>query len=119
MAEEYKQAIIVRADLKLPKGKLAGQVAHAAVEAVIETQQKDKAKVSAWREQGQKKVVLKVKDDKELFKLKHQAHEFGLVCAVITDAGKTVLEPGTVTCMALGPDTDEKIDYIAGKLKLL
>ena len=39
---EYKQAILVRNDLKLPKGKMAAQAAHASVEAVLRSE-KDKA----------------------------------------------------------------------------
>jgi PTH2 family peptidyl-tRNA hydrolase len=113
---DYKQAILVRADLKLPKGKMAGQVAHAAVEAVWESEDKI---VKAWRDQGQKKVVLKVADEKELFKYRREAQQVGLVHAVISDAGHTVVEPGTITCMAIGPDEDEKIDFIVGKLKLM
>ncbi len=33
----YKQVILVRQDLKLPKGKLADQAAHASVEAVLKS----------------------------------------------------------------------------------
>ena len=113
---EYKQVILVIQDLKLPKGKLAGQVAHAAVEAVFIS---DQAKVKEWRKQGQKKIVLKVKDEKELFIYIQQAKENKLTTSVISDAGKTVIAPGTITCGAIGPDIEEKIDKITGKLSML
>jgi PTH2 family peptidyl-tRNA hydrolase len=38
---------------------------------------------------------------------------------MITDAGKTVVAPGTKTCIALGPDEEEKIDEITSSLKLI
>ena len=111
-----KQALLVRQDLKLPKGKLAVQSAHASVEAVLESSEK---KVASWREQGMPKIVLKVKDEKELLFYFQKAKEDKLVAALIADAGRTVLEPGTKTCVGIGPDTDEKIDRITGKLPLL
>jgi len=111
-----KQVILVRQDLKLPKGKLAAQAAHAAVEAVFNS---DKKKVDAWRKQGQKKVVLKVADEKELLKYLQSAKDSGLKTALITDAGRTVIEPGTKTCAGIGPDEEEKIDEVTGKLKML
>lgn len=111
-----KQVIIVRSDLKLPKGKMAAQVAHASVEAVLRS---DKVKVKEWRASGMMKVVVKVKDKKELFEYKRLAEAHLLTLAVITDAGKTVIAPGTVTCMAIGPDDEEKIDNVSGELKLL
>ena len=113
---EYKQAILVRKDLKLPSGKLAAQVAHASVEAVHRS---DKKLVSEWRSQGMMKIVLKVDDLKELHKFNQDAKDSGLVTALITDAGRTVVEPGTVTCLAIGPDSVEKIDKLTGKLKML
>ena len=58
---EYKMVILVRQDLKLPKGKMAAQVAHAAVEAAVKSSD---SKVDGWLSQGQKKVVLKVVDEK-------------------------------------------------------
>ena len=112
----YKQVILVRNDLKLPKGKLASQVSHASVSALLKSHKDD---ISAWKKEGMKKVVLKVNDEKELFKFKQKAEDFGLIVALITDAGKTVVEPGTITCLGIGPDKEDKIDKITGKLKMI
>jgi peptidyl-tRNA hydrolase, PTH2 family len=111
-----KQVILVRQDLKLPKGKLAAQVAHASVEAVLHS---DKKVVQAWRDEGMAKIVIKVKDEKELIKYFQQAKEEGLAVSLITDAGRTVIAPGTKTCAGIGPDDDEKVDGITGKLSLM
>ncbi|NOZ81087.1 MAG: peptidyl-tRNA hydrolase [DPANN group archaeon] len=110
-----KQVILVRADLNLPNGKMAAQVAHASVEAVGRSAEE---KVSSWKEDGAKKVVLRVKDKEELFSYQQKAKAEGLVASVITDAGHTVVEPGTITCMAIGPDKEELIDRITGNLKM-
>ena len=112
----YKQVILVREDLKLPKGKLSAQVAHASVDTALKS---DKKIVDLWKKEGAKKVVLKVKDEKELFKYKEMAEDIGLKTSLITDAGRTVLEPGTITCLGIGPDLEEKIDKVSGKLKMM
>ncbi len=114
--EEYKQVILVRMDLRLPKGKLAAQVAHASVEAVSKT---DRKILDRWNSDGAKKVVLKVADEKELFGYLEQARSAGLKTALITDAGRTVLQPGTTTCLGIGPDAESKIDKVTGSLKVL
>ena len=75
--------------------------------------------VEAWRKEGMPKIVVKVKDLKELLALNQQAKDDGLVTAVITDAGKTTVEPGTTTCLGIGPDTEEKVDAVIRHLKLL
>ncbi len=112
----YKQMILVRADLKLPKGKAAAQAAHASVEAVLRS---DKSIVKDWRSEGMAKVVLKVKDEKELLQMNQLAKDEGLVTAMITDAGKTVVAPGTRTCVGIGPEDEDKLDKLFGELKLL
>ncbi len=113
---QYKQVILVRQDLLLPKGKLAAQVAHASVEAVLKSSKKT---VEQWRTEGMTKVVLKVKDEKELLKYLQLANNAHVVTALITDAGRTVIAPGTKTCLGIGPDEEEKIDQVTGKLALL
>ncbi len=113
---EYKQVILVRQDLKLPKGKLSAQVGHACVEAVLRS---DKTIVKAWRDQGMRKIILKVKDLREMKKYMQLAKDADIVTALITDAGKTVIAAGTETCCAFGPDEEEDIDAITGSLKML
>ena len=112
----YKQVILVREDLKLPKGKLAIQVAHASLEAASKS---DKKIIENWRNQGAKKVALKVADEKELFKFMGMLENENIKVALIKDAGHTVVEPGTVTCLGTGPDLEDKIDKITGKLKMV
>ncbi len=111
----YKQVILVRADLKLPPGKLAAQVAHASVDAVMES---DKKILTSWHREGMKKVVLRVKNEQELLRYAEQARKYGLVTCVVVDAGKTVVEPGTRTCCGIGPDIEKKIDVVTGKLSI-
>ncbi len=112
----YKQVILVRQDLKLPKGKLSVQVSHASVNALLKSHKDD---VTKWQKQGMKKIVLKVKDMEELLGYKRKAEDHGLITALIEDAGKTVLKPGTITCLGIGPDNEEKIDKVTGNLKCI
>ena len=112
----YKQVILVRTDLKLPKGKLSVQVAHASLEAALKS---SRSVMDEWRSDGGKKVVLKVADLNELNKYEALARKENLVAALITDAGHTTIPSGTVTCLGIGPDNEEKIDRVTGKLKIL
>lgn len=111
-----KQVILVRTDLKMPKGKACAQVAHASVECVLKSPKK---LVNEWHAEGMKKVCLKVKDFEEMKHYMILAEEAGLVCSLITDAGHTVFKEPTVTCLGIGPDDESKIDKITGKLKML
>ncbi len=116
MYEEFKQVILVRDDLKMSKGKIAAQVAHACVEAVLRS---DKVLVSKWRSSGMKKIVLKITSKEDLYKYMQFAKDSGLQTALITDAGKTEIAPMTPTCVAIGPDLEKKIDVITKDLKSL
>jgi PTH2 family peptidyl-tRNA hydrolase len=111
-----KQLIIIRADLKLPKGKAAAQAAHASVEATLRS---EKEAVKEWRAEGMAKIVLKVEDEKALLKANQLAKDEGLVTAMITDAGRTCIAPGTKTCVGIGPAEEEKLDALFGEEKLL
>ena len=113
---EIKQVIVIRQDLKLPKGKAAAQAAHASTLALMKA---DREVASEWEMSGMAKIVLKVESERELVELFQRAKEDGLKPALVTDAGKTVVQPGTKTCIGIGPAYTEKLDAITGELKLL
>ncbi len=113
---EFKQCIVVRDDLKLSPGKLAVQVAHASILAL---EKADKKTINAWKSEGQKKVVLKVSNAKELLELKNNSDRIGLPTAVVADAGLTEILPGTITAIGIGPGPNKMMDKVTGKLELL
>lgn len=114
-----KQAIVVRADLKMGKGKVAAQVAHASLAAAEASQQRKPSWYGEWKDEGQAKIVLKVESEDALNELFRKARSAGIPASLIQDKGLTQIEPGTVTCLGIGPGPDPEVDAITGKLKLL
>ena len=115
MAE--KLAVVVRGDLGMGRGKIAAQVAHAAVAAVLANLGRDD--FAAWLRDGQPKVVLKVTSAGQLDDVVRQARAAGLPVEVVNDAGRTQVRPGTLTCCAVGPAGSERIDAVTAGLPLL
>jgi peptidyl-tRNA hydrolase, PTH2 family len=113
-----KQAIVVRGDLDMGKGKIAAQVSHASLSAFRKSELADKFTARKWEAEGQKKVVLKVGSESELLALYEQMKR-EIPCALIRDAGHTQVEPGTATCFGAGPAEESKIDKFTKELKLL
>jgi PTH2 family peptidyl-tRNA hydrolase len=110
-----KQAIVVRSDLGMGKGKLAAQCSHASLSSYRKC---DKKLAQEWEEEGQKKVVLKVGGEEELLSL-YEKMKREVPCALIRDAGHTQLEPGTISCFGAGPADEKLLDKFLGHLKLL
>jgi len=119
LTQEFKQVIVVRSDLKMGKGKISAQVAHAAVLAAEKTKKTRKSVYKEWASTGQAKVVVKVNSLDSLLDIHLKAETEGLVTSIIEDRGLTQLPPGTVTCIGIGPGHSSKIDRITSSLKLL
>ena len=111
-----KQVIVVNEALRLPRGKLAAQVAHASVAALLAASHDD---LREWLEEGMPKVVLRAEDDTQLAALERQANDAQLPAALIRDAGHTVVAPGTITCLGIGPARREAVDALTGELRLV
>lgn len=130
-----KQVLIWRADLrtagggKIRTGKIAAQIAHASLGAILSVCDKKDGKIiidtnkhkelKEWFNGPFTKITLQCENEKELVELYQKAKQAGLPCALITDAGRTEFNGvPTKTCLGIGPASAEEIDKITGNLKL-
>jgi peptidyl-tRNA hydrolase, PTH2 family len=128
-----KQVIVVRKDLNMRKGKIAAQVAHAAMKVFLDRMEvlSDsegfylESKILPepmiqWVKESFTKVVVGVETEEELYALANKAVEKGIPYSIIVDNGFTEFHgKRTTTCVAIGPDDSVKIDEITGNLELL
>ena len=113
----FKQVIVVRKDLGMRKGKMIAQGAHAALGAVKHAHGSD---VETWELGGQTKIVVGIESEDGLFEIHEKAsNEGGLPTSLVRDEGRTELEPGTPTAVAVGPAKKEEVDKYTGHLNLL
>ncbi len=96
-------------------GKLAAQVAHAAIAAYDVA---DKDHIEAWKRAGVTKVVLSARNERDLLTLYKQAVSEYLPTALIADEGRTEVRPGSITCVGIGPAPEDQINKITGSLRL-
>ncbi|CAL7936409.1 unnamed protein product [Xylocopa violacea] len=116
-SDNHKLILVIRTDLKMGKGKVAAQCAHAAVAAYKAARKYPKV-LKAWEECGQAKITVKVDSENALEEVAKQAKRIGLLANTIQDAGHTQVKPGSKTVCAIGPGPAELIDQVTGHLKL-
>lgn len=114
----YKQIIVVRKDLKMRTGKVAAQSAHASQLTYIKYA--DDYRVKRWLRGPFTKICVYVNSEEEFFEIERKAIEAGLLVSAIQDSGRTEFNGvPTWTALAIGPDIDENLKPITGKLNLL
>ena len=116
---DYKQALVIRLDLKIGRGKIAVQCAHAAVSAAEESRVHFPQWWKGWLEEGQRKIALKVTDLETLLQLESAARRNRLPVYLVRDRGLTQVPPDTVTCLGIGPAPSNLLDTLTGNLSLL
>ena len=131
-----KQVIVVRADLKMQRGKEGAQGSHASMafitsrlrvplggeddpDGVIHEAPLKPVEIE-WLSNGRfTKICLSVDSEQALIDLYNRAKAAGLEVHLITDSGMTVFHGvPTKTCLAIGPDWPERIDPLTAGLKL-
>lgn len=119
-AESYKMVFVVNSELKMSTGKIAAQVGHATLGLYrfIQDNQEYKTGLDQWEKSGCKKVVVKGNNVRQLLDLKKRAYELHIANIMVHDAGKTQVDPGSLTVFALF-GKNEQIDPLTGGLKLL
>ncbi len=68
---------------------------------------------------GSAKIVLSISNEKDIISLKDKADEMNVPNYLVRDAGRTEVDPGTITVCAIGPGRTSEIDKITGNLQLL
>jgi len=138
-SKNIKQVIVVRKDLKMRKGKMVSQGAHAAMKVFFDRMERQwvthpqdsqdeclewvvnfTEEMVKWKEGTFTKICVGVDSEQELLDVYKKAKEMDIPCSLIEDRGFTEFKgERTLTCCAIGPDLNEKIDTITGKLQLL
>ena len=124
-----KQIIVVNRNLNMPQGKLAAQVSHASLGALfkcglktdvlLQIDLRNGDAVQEWLNGSFTKIVLYVKSDEKLVSVFEKAQEAGLPSVLITDAGHTVFDKPTRTCVGIGPVFPDQLKGITDKLRVL
>ncbi|KAK5637303.1 hypothetical protein RRF57_013015 [Xylaria bambusicola] len=108
-------------------GKIAAQCSHATL-ACYKTLSRSAARqptsaeakiLQRWERLGQAKIAVQVKSQDELLTLMGKARSLGVTAEVIQDAGRTQIDPGSLTVLGVGPAPKSLVDQITGGLKLL
>lgn len=105
MSDDYVMYIIINDDLKMQKGKICSQVGHSVqklIENILEiysVSKKEKTIYTNYKiwKNGCKKIILKASQN-ELLILQNDSN-----CISIYDAGKTQIEPNSLTCIGFYP----------------
>lgn len=98
MAKDLRMYILVNEDIKIGKGKLAGQVGHAVASMFYKHYKMNNRFmpiIQEYMEGEQKKIILKCPESK-LLELEKEGY------IAIRDKGWTQLEPNTLTCVNIG-----------------
>ena len=113
-----KQIIVMRGDLNYgSKGKFGAQVAHASMSGYLKNQ--NDPRVKEWLDGSFTKIVVRVESEADLAAIVGAANDAGLLYGhPIRDAGLTVFKEPTFTGVAIGPDTDERLQPVTGHLRL-
>lgn len=99
-------------------GRWWAQGAHAALAVVL--RHRDDPRFVVWLAGSNPTVCVRVESQQGLLDIYHAAQQAGLLTEITTDAGRTGFRGvPTLTCLAVGPDTDVNLAPITGELKLL
>jgi PTH2 family peptidyl-tRNA hydrolase len=126
-----KQVTVIRADLKLRRGKECAQVAHAASmwlrDYALEAHTSSDCNLTcasltraqyAWLTGNYRKIVLKVDSEQQLRQIQAEAESRGLEVYPVVDDGLTEVPPNTVTALAIGPHEDSAFVGLTDHLPL-
>ncbi|XP_078270250.1 putative peptidyl-tRNA hydrolase 2 [Rhinoraja longicauda] len=121
LSDEYKMVLVVNMELTMGIGKVAAQVAHAALglyQMMVEESDKWQTTLRIWDDDGGKKIVLKGMSTGHLLELQDLACRQKLPNYLVQDAGRTQIPAGSRTVLAIMGE-ERLVNQITGSLPLL
>lgn len=124
-----KQVIVVNKSLNMPQGKLATQVAHASLLALLNSTTRNLDTIfidlpigsarENWLDGIYTKIIVYVKSEEKLLKIYDLAKTRRLPCSLVQDLGLTFFDKPTYTCVGIGPAWNDEFIGLTDKLRLL
>lgn len=74
--------------------------------------------IKSWESNNKPVEIFKVADEETMLKYQQLANENGFNNHIVVDAGRTQVEPGSKTVMAIGPVKKEIIDLFTQNLQV-
>lgn len=108
--------IFMRSDLNMSRGKIAVQAGHATALVMMKENQET---IQEWMLNAQIKIVLVVNSLEEIEDLELECIKRNLKYAIVHDAGRTEIEPDTITCMGVGLESRKRLNKLAKGYKSL
>ena len=115
---------LVRSDIKMSKGQIAGKVADVTQYVIEECIQRKYITYTTWKKfHSSQKIVLKVDSVREFYELHSRlielSHELSFPIKIVKGDEKIKIVENTPTVLAFGPIKRNKVDHIVADLKLL
>ncbi|RYP90264.1 hypothetical protein DL770_003633 [Monosporascus sp. CRB-9-2] len=124
--EECKLVLVVRTDLGMTKAAQCSHATLACYKTLSRSASSSSPSASAsssllrrWERHGQAKIAVQTKSEDEMLELMGRARSLGITAEVIQDAGRTQIDPGSLTVLGVGPAPKSLVDQVTGHLKLL
>ncbi len=115
----YKMLFVVNGSLSMSSGKMAAQVAHAAIDLYDQCLRRRMQALNYWNISAQRKIVVRGNSAEELLDIEQRVTaNKSVVTSIIRDAGRTEIASGSITCLGIF-GTDEQLDPITRHLRLM
>ncbi|CAM1300511.1 Uncharacterised protein g2738 [Pycnogonum litorale] len=121
VTDSYKMVFVVNKELQMGVGKIAAQVAHAALgmhRLLLEDEYRYGSMLLQWEDYGATKIVLQADTTTQLKDLENKAKAASLPTYLVHDAGHTQVAAGSATVLGIMGRTDS-VDGVTGSLRLL
>lgn len=111
--------IVVNASVKMSNGKRMAQVGHVVSQVTERMLKTARLEWEEYKAGGTTKIVCKATEEelRKFIELYSQTDK--LWCEFVCDAGRTQVEPGTLTALAFRPIREEEAPACIRELKLL